>query len=194
MRQAGSLDQPTQQLFSQALDVASQPEDRCLWRFAGMCEEARLDTHAAQVKQAVSALPPAMQKHIFASFIELFQNIGRYGAGPAADSRSPPYGALQIGLTGGGQGYIRAANLIPAQARARLEAGLQELQRLDRAGLSRRYREQLCEPCVAGKPNGAAGLGLIELVKRSGPGMSFSFLPVNESCYLFTISLKFKTI
>lgn len=193
MTQAGIFDQPTEQLFRQALESAGQPEDRCLWRFAGICDEASLPAAAAAVKHAVSALPLRMQKHIFASFIELFQNVGRYGA-PSSVTSMPSYGEIHIGLSKTEEGYIHAANLIPAQARARLEASLTELTKLDQASLSRRYREQLCQPCQKDKPSGAAGLGLIELVKRSGPGLRFSFLPVNESCYLFTISLNFKNI
>ena len=194
MTQAGIFDQPTEQLFRQALESARQPEDSCLWRFTGACDEAGLAAAAAEVKAAVSALPLRMQRHLFASFIELFQNVGRYGVSLPSDAGSRAYGEIHIGLTKAAECYIQAANLIPGPARTELEASLRELQQLDHASLSRRYREQLCQPCQKDKPSGAAGLGLIELVKRSGPGLSFSFLPVNESCYLFTISLNFKNI
>ena len=50
-----------------------------LYRYAGPCSEPKLTQAAAEVRQAVSKMEAALQRHLFASFIELFQNVDRYG-------------------------------------------------------------------------------------------------------------------
>ena len=160
-----------------------------MYRFAGECSDAALSSATTALKAAIAVLPQRLQKHLYASFIELFQNVERYGADPQKDTESRPYGEIHVCASEAEGCSIHAVNLICAQDRARLETTLSDLQGLDRAGLSERYREQLPRPCAKDAPSGAAGLGLIELAKRSR--LSFSFQPVHKSCYLFTISLNF---
>lgn len=132
MAQAGNFTQPPQQLYRQVLDAAGSSETGRLYRFAGDCGEAALAPAAAEVKQALSGLPGRMQRHLFASFIELFQNVDRYGARIADEEAARPYGEIDICRTPDGGASIHAVNLIPAAARDRLEAILSELQRLGR--------------------------------------------------------------
>ena len=153
-----------------------------LYRYAGPCSKPKLTQAAAEVRQAVSKMEAALQRHLFASFIELFQNVDRYGVSHDEGDAERPYGEISITRTKTGSSQIHAANLIPASARDQLEATLSELQGLDRASLSELYHEQLPKPCVKDAPSGAAGLGLIELAKRCQSQLSFSFQPVHESC------------
>ena len=173
MTQTGRFTQPPHQLFRQALEAAGSSGDTTLYRYAGPCSEARLTAAAADVRQAVSGLSAAMQRHLFASFIELFQNIDRYGVSHAEEAAEPAYGEITITRTNAGTSHIHAANLVPSTARAQLETGLLALQGLDRASLAKRYRDQLPKPCVKDAPSGAAGLGLIELAKRCQSQLSF---------------------
>ena len=194
MTQTGRFTQPPQQLFRQAIDAARDSEDTILYRYAGPCSEAGLSAAATDVKQAVARLPVRVQRHLFASFIELFQNVDRYGVSHHDEAVDLPCGEFTITARKAGGYSIHAANLIPTTARAELEASLLALQGLDRTSLAKRYRDQLPKPCAKDAPSGAAGLGLIELAKRCQSQLSFSFLPVHESCYLFTISLHFQAI
>ena len=92
MAQAGNFTQPPQQLYRQVLDAAGSSETSRLYRFAGDCREAALAPAAAELKQALSGLPGRMQRHLFASFIELYQNVHRYGARITDDEDGSPGG------------------------------------------------------------------------------------------------------
>ena len=127
MTQTGSIKQPPEQLFRQAVDAVTSPEDRTVFGYTGPCGEAMLTATALDVKRAVSDLPRQMQKHLFASFIELFQNIGRYGI-CADDAPSGPASGEIIITAGTTGGYnIHAANLITEHARIMLADRLAEL-------------------------------------------------------------------
>ena len=84
-----------------------------LYRYAGPCSEPKLTQAAAEVRQAVSKMEAALQRHLFASFIELFQNVDRYGVSHDEGDAERPYGEISITRITTGSSQIHAANLTP---------------------------------------------------------------------------------
>lgn len=124
---------------------------------------------------------------LFATFIELAQNILRYSA-----ERSSPAGRDRgIGLVIVSESpdafVVTSGNMIKKDQSAALAAQLDGLARLDRAALKELHRERR----RAGAPadSQGAGLGLIELARRASTPLEHSLLPQPNDMVFFSISV-----
>lgn len=127
--------------------------------------------------------------NVFSVFIEQTQNIKNYSAqkcnSPFGD-RILNSGIVAIGKSATGY-FVSSGNLVENSDIQPLTALLQEIAGLDKAGLKKRYKEQLKKEISPGSTG--AGLGLIDMARRASASPAYSFSPVNDHLSFFTLKV-----
>ena len=119
---------------------------------------------------------------------ECFQNIIRHGEDAVpADIISFSTGMFMTRNIGGAYS-ITSANLIENGRVRLLEKQLSKINSLSKDELKTLYREILYEGEVTGK--GGAGLGLIEMARKSGEKLEYSFEQVDDAYSFFYLQIK----
>ena len=128
-------------------------------------------------------------RNVFAIFVEQMQNIVRYSAereGPEVedDHTEIRYGVLAIGMEGD-KFFVTCSNKVHIRDVERLNTRLGELQGMDKKSLRKMYKEKLRAPTeVTSK---GAGLGFIEIARRSSEIIDFDFMSLDEKFAFFCL-------
>jgi hypothetical protein len=121
---------------------------------------------------------------------ECFQNVVRHSTLPKdiEDTES------QIGFFAtrniGSSFYITSANLIENSEVERLRESLNQVNSLNKEELKKLYLEVLTEGGFSEK--GGAGLGLVEMARKSGQPLQFDFKKVNDRLSYYYLQIKMK--
>lgn len=116
--------------------------------------------------RALPGLSENARHRLFATFVELGQNIARYSAvqsGPPGEERGA--GAITVSRTSEGRILVQAENPVSSAAAAALGAQIDALALLDAEALKRAHRDRRRGPPPPGSIG--AGLGLIELARHA---------------------------
>lgn len=139
-----------------------------------------LKEHIESSSESVSA---AMD--VFSVYIEMSQNIRHYTA--AHDYAEPDATAtVVIAETDDGHYVVSAGNVVQMADGEALLARVDRLSSLDKAELKALYKEQLRQPRQEGVSTGA-GLGLIDVARKSSAPLQCSLDPLNAGKAFFTI-------
>lgn len=84
--------------------------------------------------------------------------------------------------------YISSANLVENKKVLPLKEKLDQVNVLDKDGLKKLYLEVLNNEEISGK--GGAGLGIIEMARKSGQKLSFDFQKIDEQYSYFFLQIK----
>lgn len=142
--------------------------------------EQNIDTLAqGKIKRRVSFL-----------LAECFQNIVRHGENPGTINRATDKTGVFLTRHIGNTFYITSANLIETDAVAGLKEKLEKVNELDPDGLKTLSREVLSNEEMSDK--GGAGLGLIEMARKSGQKLEYAFENVNDKLLYFYLQVKFR--
>lgn len=170
--------------LGQSPPASGAPPDGVLLRHDGPVTQDRVVTHG----QALRALPgfsDNARHRLFATFVELAQNIARYSAeraGPPGEERG--CGEILVSTAPGGC-LVSAANLVPPAAAAALAAQLAGLAGLDAEGLKKLHRERRRSAPPPGSLG--AGLGLIELARHASAALSHTAEPAPGGLVRFAL-------
>ena len=129
-------------------------------------------------------------RNVFAIFVEQMQNIIRYSAEkePLGDGDDPDlalrYGVLAIGVEEG-RFFVTCGNKVHSEDVGSLSTRLGELQTLGKDDLKSLYKKKLrgpTEPTSKG-----AGLGFIEIARRSSQIIDFDFMGIDDAYSFFCL-------
>jgi len=123
----------------------------------------------------------AGRKRLFIFVLESLQNISRHGVGEHyADKSLVVYSKT-------GEGYtITTANVIPESGSLYLMERLRQINNLDINEIKKIYLELLDSTEFSDK--GGAGLGLLEMAKKTGNRLDYDFAPIDHSHSYFILS------
>ena len=127
--------------------------------------------------------------NVFSVFIEQTQNIKNYGAkktGSLNWERIVNSGIVAIGKSEAGY-FVSSGNIIENADIARLTSRLDEISGLDKAGLKKLYKEQIKKDISP--ENCGAGLGLIDMARRSSRPLHYSIISLDERVSFFTLKV-----
>ncbi len=127
-----------------------------------------------------------LRKKVSFLIVECFQNVVRHGE--ARIIPSDPQGCFTARYDGDSN-HISAVNLIHPEHIPELQNLLQSINTLNAEKLKKLYRKLLAEPEMTGR---GAGLGLIEMARKSGEPLSFDFDNEHEGFSNFYLSIKLK--
>jgi hypothetical protein len=121
------------------------------------------------------------RKRLFMFVLESLQNVSRH---------SSPVQHADMSLvvySKNGDGYtVTTGNVIPFSAIQELKAKLDEINSLDTNEIRKFYRQMLGSSDFSNK--GGAGLGLIEMAKKTGNKLDYDFVPVRTDFSYFILS------
>jgi len=120
-------------------------------------------------------------KKIFGISLELLQNIATHGDGHDATFR----------IDADNNAYaIMSRNKIKNTDIPTLENKLHHISSLDRNALNDLYKEVIQTPTISNKAG--AGLGLIDIARKSDEKLQWSFTPIDDSFSFFCIFISCK--
>ncbi|MBN4072927.1 hypothetical protein JYT74_02685 [Crocinitomix catalasitica] len=114
---------------------------------------------------------------------ESFQNIIRHGDEELADRYSGLFGIRGIDPFL----HIYSSNIITRDSYVYLDESISNLNRLDDTALKEHYRTALSEGDLTDK--GGAGLGLIEMAKKSRRPIQTDFVDLSDELYAFNLQI-----
>jgi len=129
-------------------------------------------------------------RSVFAVFVEQMQNMIRYSAERVPNSPTAPslveirYGVLTIGREGDDY-VVHAGNLVERSDVERLRKRLSQIRDMNKEELRALHKEQLrADPEEGSK---GAGLGFMEIARRSSKPIEFDFVDVDDKHAFFTL-------
>ena len=130
-----------------------------------------------------------MKNKVSFLIVECFQNIVRHGNDThTKTNRTVSFPGLFSTRNSQGSVYIASANLIENKQIDILKEKLEKLNHLDKEQMKALYSEILANGGISGK--GGAGLGLVEMARKSGNPLEYSFESVTDKHSSFYLMLK----
>ncbi len=125
-------------------------------------------------------------KAVFSIFVEQVQNVIRYSAEKETkdDVAELRYGVLTVGRQDN-KVFVTCGNVIRNEDRERLKKNLTNIQKMNKDELKKLWKDTL-----RGKiPDGSkgAGVGFIDIARRTCQGFEFDFSEVDEEISFFTL-------
>ena len=135
-----------------------------------------------------SAESNTVQKKVFNVMVECLQNISKH-ADSLSDEDEERRGIVMVSK--GDDSYnIITGNIIKNERVAGLQDSLELINSLDKAGLSTLFKQQIKESTISEK--GGAGLGLIDIAKKTGSKLSYQFKKLNDQVSFFILTSTIK--
>lgn len=122
---------------------------------------------------------------------ECFQNIVRHGESVKHHVDGLRKNGIFITRHLGSSYYITSANLIENQEIPNLQHKLEQINQLGKEELKTLYMDILAHEGLSAK--GGAGLGLVEMARKSGQKLEFHFEPFDERFSYFYLQIKMKS-
>jgi hypothetical protein len=128
----------------------------------------------------------AVQKKVFHVMVECLQNISKHADEFAANDFV--YAGRGIFLVSKGEGdySVTTGNVIDNSKINELQSLLDTINSLDKEGLNQLYKTQIKEGRLSEK--GGAGLGFIDIARKTGKKLIYHFLPVSETTSFFLLT------
>jgi len=121
---------------------------------------------------------------VFSVYIEQAQNVRNYLARKSFAETSHSNAIIVIGRRG--ERYlVSSGNIVDIEDVSELSERLDSLTRLDAEGLRKLFKERLRSQAPA---QGGAGIGLIEIARRSSETLQYAFHPVDQQYRFFCLT------
>jgi len=149
-------------------------------------------TSLTESKMLKEEEPSSVQKKVFHVMVECLQNISKHAEQKTEiDSVKEGRGIFMISK-GPEEYYVTTGNTIPTSKIEDLKEILDNINNLGKEGLKKLYKQQIREGRLSEK--GGAGLGFIDIVKKTGHQLDFHFLTIdeNESFFVLTSTISRK--
>ncbi|HLP55653.1 MAG TPA: SiaB family protein kinase [Fluviicola sp.] len=136
---------------------------------------------------------PKTKKKVFNVLVECLQNLYHHIDDGAESTdrnieRIEAKSALFMIAKKEDQFVISTGNYIDRESGIELEKRLQAINGMDKDELKQYYQEVLNNGSVSDK--GTAGLGMIDIARKSGNKLEYQFLPVNDTSSFFCLNIK----
>ncbi len=128
----------------------------------------------------------AVQKKVFHVMVECLQNISKHADEFAAkDFVYPGRGIFLVGKNEGDYS-VTTGNVIDNCKIEELQSLLETINSLDKEGLNQLYKTQIKEGRLSEK--GGAGLGFVDITRKTGNKLIYHFLPVTDTTSFFILT------
>lgn len=124
-----------------------------------------------------------VKKRVFSILVECLQNITRHQTENCEDHDDPATQGIFMIQKKENFYYITTGNVVKQIAVPKLRTQLEKINSFEQEELKDYYKQILEDGSISDK--GGAGLGLIEMARKSGNKLSFDFAKINESISYF---------
>ena len=129
-----------------------------------------------------------IQKRAFNVVVECLDNMSKHAA-ENCDGVDHEECLSRIKLEETPDGLtITSGNVVPRRQVESLKEQLEQLQGLDRLGLKAMYKNAVMNGTISEK--GGAGLGLLDIAKRSGNNLRYNFREINQELSYFILEVR----
>ncbi len=146
-------------------------------------------TSVTEEKLSREAESEAVQKKVYHVMVECLQNIAKHAAETKIkDNEKMHRGILMVSVSKSDY-HVTTGNLIDNSQVAHLKEMLENINSLNKNELNELYKKQLKEGRISDK--GGAGLGFIDIKRKTGKNLEFQFMPLTENStfFLFTSAI-----
>ncbi len=131
----------------------------------------------------------AVQRKVFNVMVECLQNISKHADSMGDEDEAERRGIVMVSK--GEDSYnIITGNIIKNEKVPGLRENLEQVNSLDKQGLSELYKTQMKDGRISDK--GGAGLGLIDIAKKTGSVLSYQFKEINDEVSFFILTSTIK--
>lgn len=135
--------------------------------------------------------PPKTKKKVFNVLVECLQNLYHHIDSEETErnlERIEAKSALFMIAKKGDHFMIRTGNYIDRESGEELKRRLEAINGMGREELKKYYQEVLGNGAMSEK--GTAGLGMIDIARKSGNKLEYQFLPINDANSFFCLNIK----
>ncbi|MFO8067196.1 MAG: SiaB family protein kinase [Bacteroidales bacterium] len=125
-------------------------------------------------------------RRVYSVMVETLQNMARH-SDEIADKFNIGKGLFMIGKKEDTY-FVITSNKVSNSKTKILEAAIKEVNAATRDELKKMYKKQMCDGTISSK--GGAGLGLIEIAKRTRNKLVYEFLPLDEHSQFFILKVE----
>lgn len=127
-----------------------------------------------------------VQKKVFHVMVECLQNISKHADTFGSDDYLFAGRGIFMVSKGTEDYHVTTGNVIENRKIEELTEMLEQINSLDKEGLKQLYKKQMREGRLSDK--GGAGLGFIDIVRKTGNKLEYHFLPIDETNSFFLLS------
>lgn len=133
---------------------------------------------------------PKIRKKIYNVLVECLQNLYHHidKEKPAQNDLFDEQSAIFMIAKDGSEYSIMTGNYMPSAEVEKLEAKLKLINGMDKDELKQYYKSVLADGERSDK--GTAGLGMIDIARKSGQKLGYHFLPIDEMNTFFSLNVK----
>jgi hypothetical protein len=124
------------------------------------------------------------QKKVFHVMVECLQNVGKHAEYMVETEIHRDGRGIFLLCKNEHEYTITTGNMVNKSKFSEMTEGLEKINSLDKEGLKQLYKQQIKEGRLSNK--GGAGLGFIDIAKKTGNPLIYNFLPINDD-YLFFV-------
>ncbi len=128
----------------------------------------------------------AVKRRVFHVMVECLQNMTKHSDQFGSDSRIGS-GMFIVGKKEEAY-YVITANRVQNDKIDDLKSSIDSLNELNKEQLTDLYKKQIKEGKLSEK--GGAGLGLIDIARKTGQKLDYQFLPLDREFYFFLLKIK----
>lgn len=128
----------------------------------------------------------AVQKKVFHVMVECLQNISKHAGNRNNIITSKDGRGIFMISKGESEYNVTTGNIINNDKVPKLRSMLENINSLDKDGLKKLYKQQMREGTLSDR--GGAGLGFIDIARKTGQKLIFSFLTINEERSFFVLT------
>jgi len=127
------------------------------------------------------------QKKVFSAMIECLQNIDKHSLGSGTKNNVISKKGSILVSEDANSYFILAGNPVSYNQKDKLSTIINNLNHKEKEELKNLYIKQLENGKLSDK--GGAGLGFIDMVRKSGNNIKFSFYPINDDLLFFVYKI-----
>ena len=145
--------------------------------------------HIMENKMQTMGISSKMMKRVFNVLVECFQNLYHHieSTGDNAEEIAIQKSALIMVIHENDKIIVRTGNYIPKNDIDKLKERLAFVNGLSEHELREHYKKRLLKNDCTSK--GTAGLGLIDIARKSKNKLGFEFIDINESASFFCLNI-----
>jgi len=127
-----------------------------------------------------------VQRKVFHVMVECLQNISKHADDFAASDYLFAGRGIFMVSKGEAEYSVTTGNAIDNSKRSYLTEMLEKINSLDKDELNEMYKKQIKEGQLSDK--GGAGLGFIDIKRKTGQPLEYHFLPINDNISFFLLT------
>jgi hypothetical protein len=128
----------------------------------------------------------SVQRKVFHVMVECLQNISKHADDFAANDYLYAGRGIFMVSKGETEYTVTTGNAVDNAKREILSEMLEKINAMDKDELNEMYKKQIKEGRLSDK--GGAGLGFIDIVRKTGKPLEYHFLPISDSISFFLLT------